>query len=211
MDTSPASGTAGPAVVAGLLLAAGAGQRMGRPKALVEFEGRRLVERGISVLAGGGCAPVHLVLGAAYDEVVADADLSGASIVHNHDWSSGMGSSLRAGLASLPDNVPAVVVALVDQPLVTPAAIDRLRGAYASGAGAAAAVATYAGQPRNPVLLDRSLWSEVAELATGDMGARAFLRAHPELVTPVPCEDVASADDIDTIADLQRLRGRDPD
>jgi CTP:molybdopterin cytidylyltransferase MocA len=195
--------------VAGLLLAAGAGRRLGRPKALVEFRGRRLLERGIATLLDGGCAPVHVVLGAAYDEVVGLADLSAATVVHNADWSSGMGSSLRFGLASLPDTAAAVVVALVDQPLVSAAAVRRLREAY--GRGAVAAVATYADKPRNPVLLDRELWSGVAELAQGDVGARAFLQAHPELMTPVPCDDVSAPDDLDTEADLHQLRAREID
>jgi CTP:molybdopterin cytidylyltransferase MocA len=194
--------------VAGLLLAAGAGQRFGRAKALVEFAGRRLVDRGIATLTEGGCAPVHVVLGAAYDEVVAAADLSRAVVIRNEDWASGMGSSLRAGLASLPDSASAVVVALVDQPLVSPAAVRRLQNAH--GQGAVAAVSTYADQPRNPVLLDRSIWSEVASLAQGDVGARAFLRANPDLVTPVPCDDIAAPDDVDTTTDLANLEaGRD--
>lgn len=200
--------------IAGLLLAAGEGRRLGRPKALVEFDGRPLVERGIALLVEGGCSPVQVVLGAAYDDVVKLADLTGARVLHNADWPSGMGSSLRAGLTSLsavtePETIDAVVVALVDQPLVTPAAVDRLRAAHESGA--VAAVATYAGQPRNPVLLARSTWAAVAELASGDTGARAYLRSNPELVTPVPCDDVGAPDDIDTPADLAALRSDDAD
>jgi CTP:molybdopterin cytidylyltransferase MocA len=180
--------------VAGLLLAAGEGRRLGRPKALVEVDGQRLVDRGVATLAAGGCAPVVVVLGAAVGEV------PGARVVENPDWATGMGSSLRAGLAALPGTVDAVVVALVDQPGVRPDAVARLRAAYATGAEAA--VATYAGRPRNPVLLTRAVWDEAAALATGDTGARAWLRAHHDRVRPVPCDDVASPDDIDTAQDL---------
>jgi len=95
------------------------------------------------------------------------------------------------------------VVALVDQPLVTPAVVQRLIGAYLSGA--TLAVASYGGQPRNPVLLARDHWSGVLALATGDAGARPYLRAHPELVTAVECADIGSPDDIDTPADLARV------
>ncbi len=193
--------------VAGLLLAAGSGVRLGRPKALVDVNGRLLVERGIALLAEGGCHPVHVVLGAAYEQVVERADLTGATVVHNSDWRSGMGGSLRTGLASLPDDAAAVVVALVDQPSVSPIAVTRLRAAYDEGA--VAAVATYAGRPRNPVLLARDIWTDVAELATGDTGARAYLRSHPDLVTAVACDDVGSPDDVDTPADLDDLRSRD--
>ncbi|MGH3949438.1 MAG: nucleotidyltransferase family protein, partial [Pseudonocardiaceae bacterium] len=110
------------------------------------------------------------------------------------------GSSLRAGLDSLPDAVDAVVVALVDQPLVGAEAVRRLCAAHAQGA--CAAVATYQGEPRNPVLLDRALWEPVAAEAVGDSGARGFLKRHPEHVTQIACDDTGSPADIDTQADL---------
>lgn len=185
--------------VAGLLLAAGRGSRLGRPKALVEVGGRRLADRAASVLRDAGLAPVVVVSGAA------PIDLPGVVVAHNPDWASGMGSSLRTGLGALPDDAEAVVVSLVDQPGVGPEAVRRLVAAYE--AGAEVAVATYDGAPRNPVLLARTHWPAVAASATGDRGARAFLRAHPELVTPVECGDIASADDIDTQDDLDRYTG----
>ncbi|MEU8173828.1 nucleotidyltransferase family protein [Microbispora hainanensis] len=186
------------AAVAGLLLAAGGGSRIGGPKALVEFEGERLADRGVRLLAEGGCRPVLIVLGAA------EVPVTGAVVVRNPGWASGMGSSLRAGLRALPPSAPAVVIALADQPLVRPDAVRRLIAAFE--AGARVAVAAYGGAPRNPVLVAREHLAEVAALAEGDVGARPFLRAHPELVTAVPCDDVGDPADIDTPADLRRLR-----
>lgn len=180
--------------VAGLLLAAGEGSRLGRPKALVEFRGERLVDRGVRLLRDAGCAPLVVVTGAA------EVEPPGVLPAHNPDWPSGMGSSLRVGLAALPSDAAAVVIALADQPLVTPTAVRRLFDAYERGA--TVAVAGYDGRPRNPVLLGREHWAEVARLAVGDVGARPFLRAHPDLVTTVECGDVASSADIDTPADL---------
>jgi nicotine blue oxidoreductase len=185
------------AAVAGLLLAAGGGSRLGMPKALVEFEGERLADRGVRLLAEGGCRPVLIVLGAA------DVPVAGAVVVRNPGWASGMGSSLRAGLRALPPSAPAVVIALADQPLVRPEAVRRLIAAFE--AGARVAVAAYGGAPRNPVLVAREHLAEVAALAEGDVGARPFLRAHPELVTAVPCDDVGAPADIDTPDDLRRL------
>ncbi|GAA3508445.1 nucleotidyltransferase family protein [Actinomadura keratinilytica] len=179
---------------AGLLLAAGAGRRLGRPKALVEVAGERLADRGVRVLREGGCAPVLVVTGAA------PVEAAGAVAVPNPDWRTGMGSSLRAGLAALPPDAPAVVVALVDQPRVGAAAVRRMVAAYRGGARVA--VATYGGAPRNPVLIAREHFADAAAAAVGDRGARAFLRARPDLVTPVACDDVAAPDDIDTPADL---------
>jgi len=189
--------------VAGLLLAAGAGRRMGGPKALIELEGEPLVHRGIRLLTQGGCDPVVVVVGAAADQV---RELcQGAEVVEATDWDTGMGASLRAGLARLGDQaaVTGAVVALVDQPLVTAAVLDRLRAAH--GAGAPAAVATYDGRPRNPVLLARSTWQGVSAAAIGDEGARGWLRAHPDLVLLVDCTDVGAPDDLDTPQDLTRM------
>jgi len=187
------------ATVAGILLAAGEGSRLGRPKALVELGGQTLAERGIALLRAGGADPVLVVTGAAAVEI------DGARAVHNPDWRSGMGSSLAAGLRALDETGPgAAVIALADQPLVGAEAVRRLIAAYQ--AGASVAVAAYAGKPRNPVLIAREHWAAVTELAAGDTGARPFLRAHPELVTLVECGDTGSPDDVDTPEDLARVR-----
>ena len=185
--------------VAGVLLAAGEGSRFGLPKALVEVNGRTLAERGADLLRSGGADPILIVTGAA------PVRLPGTQAVDNPDWRTGMGSSLRAGLRALAatQDVSAVVVALADQPLVGPDAVTRLIAAYR--AGASVAVAAYDGQPRNPVLLAREHWPEVIATATGDTGARAFLRARADLVTLVECGDTGRPDDIDTAADLARV------
>lgn len=192
--------------VGGLLLAAGGGSRLGRPKALVELGGRRLVEHGLDLLARAGLTPQVVVLGAAAGEVRRHVELTGVEVVVNPDWQQGMGGSLRRGLAALDGRVGAVVVTLVDQPLIGPGAVSRLLQAWREGAPAA--VATYRGRPRNPVLLDAALWPEIVETASGDRGARVFLRSHPELVTHVACDDTGSPDDIDTPEDLERISRR---
>jgi len=191
--------------VAGVLLAAGQGSRFGRPKALVELDGRTLAERGVSMLRAGGADPILIVTGAAQVDLSPDHQ---ARTVYNREWRTGMGSSLRAALRALTEQetdqeVGAAIVALADQPLVGAEAVGRLIAAYRAGAGVA--VAAYGGQPRNPVLLAREHWPEVIAAATGDQGARAFLRARPELVTLVECGDTGRPDDIDTPADLERI------
>ncbi|MBI3686181.1 MAG: nucleotidyltransferase family protein [Actinobacteria bacterium] len=190
--------------VAGLVLAAGAGRRFGTPKALVLFRGEPLVLRARRLLADGGCAPVLVVLGAEADRVREVAALPDA--VHNPDWARGIGSSLRAGLAALPATAAAVVVGLADEPLVGAVAVRRLIAAF--DAGAPAAVATYGGQPRNPVLLSREVFDAAAAHAVGDRGARAWLRANPGLVSGVPCDDTGDPLDVDTPADLATALAR---
>jgi len=181
--------------VAGVVLAAGEGRRFGGPKALAEIEGQRLVDRAVRLLTEGGCAPVVVVAGAAQLEV------DGATVVDNPDWRTGMGSSLTVGLASV-SGVEAAVLVTVDTPWLGAEAVRRVRAAHA--AGATVAVATYDGRRGHPVLLDQAHFAEAARLATGDVGARAFLAAHPELITAVVCDGTGEPDDVDTPADLRR-------
>jgi nicotine blue oxidoreductase len=185
--------------VTGLVLAAGEGRRLGTPKSVLEVGGRRLVDRAVDVLHEAGLADVVVVAGAR------SLDVPGAHVVDNPDWPSGMGSSLRSGLAALPAGTSAVVVMLVDTPGLGAAVVRRLVAAHDEGARVV--VATYDGAPRNPVLLAREHWAEVGRLAVGDGGARAFLSAYPELVTYVECGDVGDPSDLDTPEDLRRFEG----
>lgn len=183
--------------VAGLLLAAGAGRRFGRPKALVSHAGALWVDSTSAVLRDAGCAPVVVVLGARAEEVRARAVLDGADVVVNHDWASGMGSSLRVGLAALDPSVDAVVVLPVDTPGVTVAAVRRFTDLATPSA---LARAVYDGAPGHPVLLGRDHWRGVSDSASGDAGARDYLKEHGAVA--VPCDDVADGRDVDRPEDL---------
>ena len=187
--------------VAGLVLAAGGGSRYGSPKALVRLGGRLLVERAADLLAAGGCDPVVVVLGAAADQVLAAARLprTGVRTVVNPDWPTGMGSSLRVGLAAVPAEAEAVVVTLVDTPGLGPESVRRL---VAAGDPDGAAQATYGGRRGHPVLLGRTVITEVAAAATGDRGAGPWLAAHPERVRLVPCDGTGDPRDVDVPDDL---------
>lgn len=184
--------------VAGIVLAAGAGRRFGMPKALVEHRGSLLVDRALAALAEGGCDPVVVVLGASSDEVLARAELTGAVAVVNPMWPTGMGSSLRTGLDRVAaTSCSAAVVLPVDMPGVTAAAVRRLRAHAAPGALAAA---SYAGDRGHPVLLGAEHWPGVRDAATGDAGARGYLRERE--VTLVGCDDVSEGFDVDQPGDL---------
>jgi CTP:molybdopterin cytidylyltransferase MocA len=181
---------------AGLLLAAGGGTRYGMPKALVSDETGMWINRALGTLRDGGCAPLVVVIGAAAAEVRAKADLGDVIIVENTGWADGMGSSLRAGLAALgPTAATAAVVMLVDTPGIT---ADAVRTVAAHTAPDALALATYHDQDGHPVLLGRDHWPGVVEVATGDTGARAYLRTRPGEVIRVPCDRISDGADIDT-------------
>ncbi|WP_233604329.1 NTP transferase domain-containing protein [Micromonospora sp. HM5-17] len=182
--------------VAGLVLAAGAGRRYGRPKALVRLDdGRLLVERAVEAARDGGCDPVVVILGAAAATVRARADLGAAVPLENPDWPTGMGSSLRAGLAALAEtDAVAALVLLVDMPGVTADAVGRL---VDLAAPEVLATAGYGPRRGHPVLLGRDHWPGVAASATGDVGARGYLRRHAALLRVVRCDDVADDVDLD--------------
>jgi nicotine blue oxidoreductase len=191
--------------VAGLLLAAGGGRRLGgRPKALLTHRGRPLVEFAVEVLRAAGCARVHVVLGAAADAVRERARLEGCVLVTNPAWEQGMGTSLRAGLDSLAGTgARAALVSLVDQPGIGAEAAARVLGGYEGESSLVSAA--YDGVRGHPVLFGAAHWAGIAATATGDRGARAYLKAHGEAITLVECGDVAEPYDIDTAEDLAHL------
>ena len=176
-------------MVTGLLLAAGAGSRMGMPKALVPG----WLPSAVDVLLDGGCVRVVVVLGAHAGQarlLVPPA----AAVVVAHDWADGMSHTLRAGLVALEvGDAPAALVHLVDLPDVT---ADVVRRVLAVGAREdVLARATYDGRPGHPVLLGRDHWPGVIEEAEGDRGARGYLAARD--VIAVECGDLAGGHDVD--------------
>ncbi|MET7735396.1 nucleotidyltransferase family protein [Streptomyces sp. NPDC005402] len=191
--------------VAALLLAAGGGRRLGgRPKALLEHRGRPLVEHAVGVLRAAGCTRVHVVLGAAAAVVRERAELGGCVLVENPEWADGMGSSLRAGLDSLAGTgARAALVSLVDQPGIGAGAVRRVLAAYEGETSLVSAA--YHGVRGHPVLFGAAHWTGISATATGDRGARAYLKEHQRALTLVECGDVAEPYDIDTPVDLAHL------
>ena len=181
--------------IAGLLLAAGAGHRMGTPKALVhDPSGVSWVVRAARLLTESGCIPVAVVLGAAAAEVRALLTAEPVEVVEATDWEEGMGASLRTGLTQLrPSSSDAVVVVPVDVPGLTVAAVRRVM--VGAGPGVLRR-ATYDGAPGHPVVIGREHWDGVIASARGDEGARTYLRAHDAEL--VECADVADGADVDT-------------
>jgi len=186
-----------PVAPVGLVLAAGAGVRMGLPKALV------LDERGVpwvwlaaSRLIDAGCSPVIAVLGARAAEAI-DMLPAGVLPVVAADWGEGMSASLRAGLHRCEStDAEAAVITLVDLPGLPAAAHRRLIGGRIDAATLRQAV--YSGRPGHPVVIGRSHWADVVETLSGEEGARRYLDSHgAELVE---CSDLWDGSDVDSLS-----------
>ena len=171
----------------GVLLAAGAGRRYGKPKVLVDG----WLDAAVGALREGGCADVVLVLGAA-----AVAAPPGVTAIVAHDWRDGLSVSVRTGLAEA-DRMHADYAALhvIDTPDVGPAVVARvLARAAASRSGLARAY--FGDRPGHPVVIARRHWPEVLARISGDQGAGAYLHSRRD-VEIVDCGDLAGGDDID--------------
>ncbi|GAA4685408.1 nucleotidyltransferase family protein [Frondihabitans cladoniiphilus] len=199
-------------ILAGLVLAAGAGSRYGRPKALVrDAGGVPWVASAVALLESVGCTQVTVVLGASAVEAreLVPAD---AHVVEAVDWHSGMAASLRAGLAAVASAEPAadaVLLTLVDLPGLPAAVGARVVGSGTlesaaqgvSGPGVPAGLrsalrqAVFEGRPGHPTLIGRNHWPALVASLTGDRGARPYLVAHGAV--EVECGDLWHGADVD--------------
>ena len=183
-----------------VILAAGSSRRLGRPKQLLELEGKPLLQHVIDAVGAVGVGQIVVVLGHAADQIQAALTLpQHAKVVVNLDHARGQGSSVRAGLDRLSPHMGRAVILLGDQPRVAPDAIR----AVAEGTGPIVR-AVYRGTPGHPVAFDRDVWAELATTAVGDQGGRELLRRDPQRVHEVAL-DQPSPLDIDTEDDYMRV------
>lgn len=180
-------------MIVALILAAGEGSRIGAPKATLEVNGERFVDRAVSTFKGAGCAEVFVVLGAWVGEV------ENAKVIVNQNWKEGMGSSLRIGLShisSLPE-VESVLVSLVDLPGLSVQAVKKVLVEPGE-----IVIPTYGEKPGHPVKFSRRHWQAIMEGANGDLGARDYLSGQPG-VRYLEVGGMADGKDIDTREDLE--------
>lgn len=209
--------------VAGLVLAAGASSRMGEPKVALEIDGAPMLTRVLRALKAGGCSPTYVVVGAPHDALAARlAEAEDATVVHNHEPSRGMLSSLQVGLASLDAlaQVTAVAVALVDQPHLRARTVRDVLDAYARGDAPIVRpwIATPTG-PRHghPYVLARDVWPAVIAAVDPPEGMRSIFASFADSpssagapsgvggsIARVEVADPAILEDLDTPEDLPR-------
>ena len=195
--------------IGALLLAAGQSRRMGGPNKLLEaIEGAPMVARVAQRLLASRARPIIAVLGNRADEVDAALGKLPVKRVRNPDYAEGLSTSLKRGIAALPQDLDGALVCLADMPLVTGRHIDRLIAAFNPLEGRAIIVPTRRGKRGNPVLWARRFFAEMSGIA-GDVGARHLIGEHAELVAEVEMDDDAILVDIDTPEALEALRRKD--
>jgi molybdenum cofactor cytidylyltransferase len=195
-------------VIAALILAAGASTRMGANKLLIEGDDGRALVAGVADAAiEAGLNPVVVVTGHDADSV--RAVLAGCPVrfVHNQQYKDGLASSLKTGIATLPDTTDGALICLGDMPDVTAQHMARIVAAFDPEKGAAVCVPTRQGKRGNPVLFGRRYFAEMMTLS-GDVGARGLIAAHKNFVIEVPMDDDAVLTDMDTAEDLAAYRNR---
>lgn len=182
--------------VAGLVLAAGGGRRIGSPKAQIEIEGERFVDRAVRILQEAGCEKVFVVLGAWVGGV------PGGVIIENSNWQEGMGSSLLAGLnVFIKDlQISTMVVTLVDLPGLTAAGVTKIIDHPSD-----LVAATFNGVQGHPVKFGRAHWLPMLENLVGDSGAKGYLVGQRNLAL-VEIGQICNGTDVDTLVDLEKFK-----
>lgn len=200
MATSESSAKGGDGLYS-VVLAAGGSTRFGSPKQLVRVAGRPLMHTAVTRASEVTGNALIVVLGAQAAEFAPLLRHSPGTVVVNHEWREGLGSSIRAGVARLPPTCNGVMLVLADQASVTAEDLKRLAGSWRKQPLYIAA-ALYGGTVGAPAIFPRSALRALAELR-GDEGARMLLRRNADRLLRVPMPSAAI--DVDTPEDLLAL------
>ena len=193
--------------VAAIVLAAGLSSRMGANKLLAAVAGKPLVRHAVEAAMASAAETVIVVTGNGAAEVKRAISPLTPLFVENHDYSKGLSTSLKCGLARVPDGCDGALILLGDMPGVTSALLDKLIAAFEPAEGRAICVATHHGKRGNPVLWSRRFFPEIMALE-GDVGARHLIAQNGELVCEVEADDDAPLTDIDTPQMLAEYQAR---
>ncbi len=175
---------------------------MGFPKQLMEYRGKPMVRHAAETALESCCRPVIVVIGAAADVVGESLDGLPIDIVMNGQWKTGMGSSIRLGMAAMANHdVEASILSLADMPLITRQIIDNLVETY-KASGKPIIAAEYAGTVGAPALFSRAYFPLLEDLPL-DQGCKHLLISHSHSIVRLACPEAEM--DIDTPADYLRL------
>lgn len=196
--------------VGAVLLAAGAGSRLGgKPKALLELGGVPLIMRQLIALSGAGVDELVVVLGHHAPAIEAAIGQFPITLVHNPAPDEGQASSVRLGLQALSPRVDAVMVALADQPLIDAQDITALISAFRRRGDKSMVVPRVnapdgSSAPGNPVMFDAAL-REQWLAGSAELSCRNWREKHPETVSWFDTDNQHYRLDIDTPEDLARF------
>jgi molybdenum cofactor cytidylyltransferase len=192
--------------LAAAILAAGESRRMGRPKALVSFEGRTFVEHLLAATGHSRIGLVRVVLGSDAETIGGELKLSPDAIVVNENWRQGQLSSIQSAIRSLPPGATAgLVLCPVDHPLITLRLVSQLIAEFDTGK-AQIVLPTHNGRRGHPVIFRASLYDELLS-ASPDVGARQVVWAHPEQVAEVPTADAGVILNLNDAETLKKALG----
>jgi molybdenum cofactor cytidylyltransferase len=194
--------------IAGIILAAGASSRMGEDKALLEWHGRSFLEHLMAALRAAGAEPLRVVLGANAEEVQRRVKFGAGEAVVNPEWERGMLSSLVTALGSLPGEVDAAVLCLVDHPCVSSRLIRMLIEKHRE-TGKLIVQPTYRGRRGHPVLFAASLFDEL-RVAPPEVGARHVVYQHAAELLEIPTEEEGILLNINDKAAYEKILGMPP-
>lgn len=180
-------------------------RRMGRaePKQLLHLAGKPLLQHTLDNVRRSQVDETVLVLGFAAESVMQQIAPEGVRVIVNQEFEQGMGTSLRAGISALGPSAKAAFAVLADQPFVRPETLDRMVASHRASA-AQITIPLYKGFRGNPVLLDRSVFSEVMGLS-GDVGCRAIFGSHTQGIHKLDVDDPGILLDIDSFEDFEKL------
>jgi CTP:molybdopterin cytidylyltransferase MocA len=176
---------------------------MGSPKQLLRAGENTLLERVLTAARHSQASQVVLVVGFAADQVLKTTPIDGLKVVINEAYQEGMGSSLRAGIAAVGPDAQAALIMLADQPFVRSSTLDQLIEHH-ERSQPQVVIPTYRGFRGNPVLLDRRLFPEIAQIR-GDVGCRAIFGHHTESIAKLAVDDPGILLDVDTREDLEKF------
>jgi len=192
-------------MICAVVLAAGLSHRMGVQKLLLPFSGKTVIAHIVDTLLASTIDEVHIVVGHQAERIISELSGRAVSVVNNPDYNSGMLSSVRCGLRSLPEDCRAVMVVLGDQPSITAGLVDQMLQ-YFTTTGENILVPIYKGKRGHPIVFSSHYRDEILT-QYGDVGLRGLLHSHPNDIYELTVSDASVLCDMDYPEDYRREIG----
>jgi molybdenum cofactor cytidylyltransferase len=187
--------------VAGIIIAAGESKRLGTPKQLLPWQGKKLLEYIIQTIRNCNIDPIHVILGSNYEQIASVINYKGVKLINNKNWREGKGTSISLGIRSLPEQIKATFIFVVDQPFLNANLIDSLLHLYKNNEFDIVAPFVH-GIQSNPVLFNQSVFQELIKLKGEEGGKDIFKKFRLE---KLDWDKEQILWDIDSLEDYQKL------